>query len=211
MRYQSLIDLGFMDWLLLNVFCFKAGSWVRELRARRNFVIPNLSSGPHLALCRIGKGSASRDGLLFLYLSRTIGRYHDGVHVRVIEAWCLISSLEKGDSPDKRDIMAPLGKFGVAKISRLIYRLFLRLLNFTPELLAKTQEEAELQRTSIDVLIRDALEKHLKDLKVASEEEKESDTREYARLVLRAHFLEDRNEFLTEDAIRWIGKQERYP
>jgi hypothetical protein len=57
------------------------------------------------------------------------------------------------------------------------------------------QEEAELQHTSIDVLIRYAVEKHLKDLRVAREEKKEAETREYARLVLRAHFAEDRNEF----------------
>jgi len=95
----------------------------------------------------------------------------------------------------------------VANISKQIHRLFLRLLNLTPALLAKTQEEAELQHTSIDVLIRDALEKHLKDLKVARQEEKEAETREYARLVLRAHFAEDRNEFLAEDAIRRIGKE----
>jgi hypothetical protein len=90
--------------------------------------------------------------------------------------------------------------------------LVLRLLNFTPELLAKTQEEAELQHASIDVLIRDAVEKHLKDLKLAreeEEEEKDAETREYARLVLRAHFAEDRNEFLTENDIRWIGKHQR--
>jgi len=80
----------------------------------------------------------------------------------------------------------------MAKVGRHIHRLFLRLLNFTQELLAKTQEE-----------------KHLKDLKVAREEEKEAETREYARLVLRAHFAEDRNEFLTESAIRWIGKHQR--
>ena len=86
--------------------------------------------------------------------------------------------------------------------------LFLRLLNFTPALLAKTQEEAELQHASIDVLIRDALEKHLRDLKVARQE---AETRQYARLVLRAHFAEDRNEFLAEDAIRRIGERERYP
>jgi hypothetical protein len=96
----------------------------------------------------------------------------------------------------------------MAKVGRHIHRLFLRLLNFTPELLAKTQEEAKLQHTSIDALIPDALEKHLKDLKVAREEEKEEETREYARLVLRAHFAEDRNEFLTENAIRWIGKHQ---
>lgn len=97
----------------------------------------------------------------------------------------------------------------MAKVGRQILRLFLRLLNFTPQLLARTQEEAELQHTSIDVLIRDAVEKHLKDLRVAREEEKEAETREYARLVLRAHFAEDRNEFLTENDIRSIGKHQR--
>jgi hypothetical protein len=97
----------------------------------------------------------------------------------------------------------------MAKVGRQIHRLFLRLLNFTPELLANTQEEAELQHASIDVLIRDAMDKHLKDLKVAREEEKEAETREYARLVLRAHFAEDRNEFLTENDIRLIGKHQR--
>ena len=97
----------------------------------------------------------------------------------------------------------------MAKVGRQIHRLFLRLLNFTPELLAKTQEEAELQHTSIDVLIRAAVEKHLKDLKVTREEEKDAETREYAGLVLRAHFAEDRNEFLTENDIRWIGKLQR--
>lgn len=97
----------------------------------------------------------------------------------------------------------------MAKVSKQIHRLFLRLLNFTPALVTKTQEEAELQHSSIDVIIRDALQKHLKDLKVARQEEKEAETREYARLVLRAHFAEDRNEFLTEDAIRRIGKRER--
>jgi len=45
MRYQSLIDFGFMDWLLRKVFRFKTGSRARELRGRRNFVIPSLSSG----------------------------------------------------------------------------------------------------------------------------------------------------------------------
>jgi hypothetical protein len=94
----------------------------------------------------------------------------------------------------------------MAKVNKLIHRLFLRLLNFTPELLAKTQKEAELQHTSIDVLIRDALEKHLKDLKMAREE-KESEMREYARLALRAHFAEDRNECLTENTIRLVGKK----
>lgn len=97
----------------------------------------------------------------------------------------------------------------MAKVGRQILRLFLRLLNFTPQLLARTQEEAELQHTSITVFIRDAVEKHLKDLSVAREEEKEAETREYARLVLRAHFAEDRNEFLTENDIRSIGKHQR--
>ena len=97
----------------------------------------------------------------------------------------------------------------MAKVGRQIHRLFLRLLNFTPELLTKTQEEAELQHASIDVLIRDALEKHLEDLRVAREKDTEAETREYARLVLNAHFAEDRNEFLTENVIRWIGKHQR--
>jgi len=96
----------------------------------------------------------------------------------------------------------------MAKVGKQIHRLFLRLLNFTPELLAKTQEQAELHHVSFDVLIRDAVEKHLRDLKVAREEESEAETREYARLVLRAHFAEDRNEFLTENDIRWIGKHQ---
>jgi hypothetical protein len=105
-----------------------------------------------------------------------------------------------------------LGRYeeiGMAKVGRQIHRLFLRLLNFTQELLAKTQEEAEIQHASIDVLIRDALEKHLKDLRVAREKDKEEETREYAGLVLRAHFAEDRNEFLTENVIRRIGKHQR--
>ena len=97
----------------------------------------------------------------------------------------------------------------MAKVSRYIHRLFLRLLNFTPELLAKTQEEAELKHASNDGLIRDASGKHLRNLMAAREEEKEAETREYARLVLRAHFAEDRNEFLTENAIRCIGKHQR--
>jgi 2-hydroxychromene-2-carboxylate isomerase len=56
------------------------------------------------------------------------------------------------------------------------------------------------------VLIRDALEKHLKDLKVARQEQ-EAEMREYARLVLRALFAEDRNECLTENTIRLVGKK----
>jgi len=92
----------------------------------------------------------------------------------------------------------------MAKVSKQIQKLFLRLLNFAPELLDKAQEEAKLQNTSFDGLIRAALEKHLKDLKVARGE---AETREYARLVLRAHFAEDRNEFLNEAAIRTIGSK----
>lgn len=97
----------------------------------------------------------------------------------------------------------------MAKVGKQIHRLFMRLLNFTPELLAKAQAEAEVQHASIDVLIRDAVEKHLEALKVAREEKKEAETKEYAHLVLRAHFAEDRNEFLTENTIRLIGKHQR--
>ena len=94
----------------------------------------------------------------------------------------------------------------MAKVTKQIQKHFLRLLNFTPELLHKTQEEAKLQNTSFDALIRAAVEKHLRDLTVAREP-KEAELREYARLVLRAHFEEDRNEFLTEGAIRAIGHE----
>jgi hypothetical protein len=97
----------------------------------------------------------------------------------------------------------------VAKVGKQIHRLFMRLLNFTPELLAKTQAEEELQHATVDVLIRDPVEKHLKALKVAREEKKGAETKEYAHLVLRAHFAEDRNEFLTENTIRLIGKHQR--
>lgn len=96
----------------------------------------------------------------------------------------------------------------MAKVGRQIQRLFLRLLNFTPELLAKTQQEAELQHASFDAVIRDALEKHLEDLRVEREKDTEAEMREYARLVLNAHFAEDRNEFLTENAIRSIGENQ---
>ena len=92
----------------------------------------------------------------------------------------------------------------MAKVTKQIHQLFLRLLNLSPELLAKTQEEAKLQNTSFDAIIRAALEKHLSDLRVARDP-KEAESREYARLVLMAHFAEDRNEFLTESAIRTIG------
>ncbi|MGB2676714.1 MAG: hypothetical protein WAN12_06500 [Candidatus Acidiferrum sp.] len=98
----------------------------------------------------------------------------------------------------------------MAKTAKQIQQLFLRLLNFTPELLAKTQEEAKLQHTSVDALIRDAVEKHLRHLRVAREEEKKAEMREYATLVLKAHFEEDRNEFLTESAIRQIGSNKQH-
>jgi hypothetical protein len=95
-----------------------------------------------------------------------------------------------------------------AKVSKQIQQLFLRLLNFTPELLDKTQKGAKLQNTSFDALIRAAMEKNLKDLTVAR---LEAELGEYARLVLRAHFAEDRNECLTEGAIRAIGCDEKPP
>jgi hypothetical protein len=89
-----------------------------------------------------------------------------------------------------------------AKVSKKIQQLFLRFLNFPPELLAKTQQEAKLQNTSFDGLVRVAVGKYLKALTVAREqqEEQEGDAREYARLVLQAHFADDRNEFLAEGA-----------
>ncbi|HKN24269.1 MAG TPA: hypothetical protein VJX72_05425 [Candidatus Acidoferrum sp.] len=93
----------------------------------------------------------------------------------------------------------------MAKVTKQIQQLFLRLLNFAPELLNKTQEEAKLQNTSFDALIRTAVEKHLRDLTVAREQpeaEQEQEAKEYATLLLRAHFAEDRNEFLTADDIR---------
>ena len=91
-----------------------------------------------------------------------------------------------------------------AKVSKQIQKLFLRLLNFAPGLLDKTQEEAKRQNTSFDALIRKALEEHLRDLWVARDE---ADLGEYARLLLRAHFAEDRNELLTEASIRTIGAE----
>jgi hypothetical protein len=94
----------------------------------------------------------------------------------------------------------------MARVNKQIHRLFMKLLNFTPELLAKTQKEADLQNSSIDVLIRDALEKHLRDLTVARQEE-QVEMKEYARLALRAHFLEDRNECLTENTVRLVGRK----
>jgi hypothetical protein len=91
-----------------------------------------------------------------------------------------------------------------AKVSKQIQQLFLRFLNFPPELLAKIQQEAKLQNTSFDGMVRVAVEKYLKTLTVAREQQ-ESSVGEYARLLLRAHFEEDRNEFLTDNTIRAIG------
>ena len=91
-----------------------------------------------------------------------------------------------------------------SKVSKQIQQLFLRLLNFSPELLDKTQEEAKLHNTSFDALIRAGVEKHLRDLTVAPRP-KDAESKEFARLLLQAHFAEDRNEFLTDGAIRSIG------
>ena len=89
------------------------------------------------------------------------------------------------------------------KVSKEIQQLFMRLLNFTPDLLAKTQQEAKLRNTSFDAFVRVAVERYLKALKTAREQ-REAES-EYARSLLRAHFAEDRNEFLTADAIDAIG------
>ena len=83
------------------------------------------------------------------------------------------------------------------KVSKQIQKLF------SPELLAKAQQEAELQSTSLDDLLRTAVEKYLRALSVVREQQ---EAQSYARLLLRAHFTEDRNEFLTDDAIRAIGQ-----
>lgn len=49
------------------------------------------------------------------------------------------------------------------------------------------------------------MEKHLRDLTIAREQretEQEQGAKEYATLLLKSHFAEDRNEFLTADDIR---------
>jgi hypothetical protein len=93
------------------------------------------------------------------------------------------------------------------RVNKQIQRLFLRLLNFTPELLDKTQEEAKLQNTSFDALVRAAVEKYLADLAIARKQQEAAQARqreEYARLLLKVHFDEDRTEFLTgHDLERW--------
>lgn len=91
------------------------------------------------------------------------------------------------------------------KVSKETQQLFLKLLNFTPDLLAKTQHEAKLHNTSFDALVRAAVEKYVNALTVAREQ-REAEFSEYARMLLYAHFKEDRNEFLTADAICAIGQ-----
>jgi hypothetical protein len=93
-----------------------------------------------------------------------------------------------------------------AKVNKQVQKLFLKSLNFTPELLAKAQQEAKLQGISLDALICTAVEKYLRAL-TAVREQQEAESGEYARLVLRAHFAEDRNEFLGESSIRAIGSK----
>lgn len=93
---------------------------------------------------------------------------------------------------------------GMAKVSKQIQRLFLRLLNFTPDLLVKIQKEAEVRNTSFDAVVRAAVEQFLK--AASGRKQEEAEFEECARMRLRAHFAEDRNEFLTEDNIRIIGR-----
>jgi hypothetical protein len=71
---------------------------------------------------------------------------------------------------------------------------FVRL-GLTPELSAEIEAEAKRQNIGVNQLIRTALEKHLKDLT-------EKADKEYAALVLKIHFDEDRTECLTADSIR---------
>jgi hypothetical protein len=94
----------------------------------------------------------------------------------------------------------------MAKVNKEIQKLFLKLLNFTPELLAKTQQEAKRQNISFDALIRATVEKYLKAVTVEREQQ-EVEFGDSARMRLRAHFAEDRNEFLTEDDIRKVAQR----
>ena len=91
----------------------------------------------------------------------------------------------------------------MAKVSKRLQNIFLKLLNFPPELLYRAELEARAQNISFDALIRAAVDKHLRDLTVAREQQEFGDR---ARMTLRAHFAEDRNEFLTDDDIRVIGR-----
>jgi hypothetical protein len=81
----------------------------------------------------------------------------------------------------------------VAKVGRHIHRLFFRLLNFS-------------RKFSFDALIRAAVGK-LQRARTVAREPNEAELREYAHLVLRAHFAEDRNEFLDEGATRAVGAE----
>lgn len=56
------------------------------------------------------------------------------------------------------------------EVSKETQQLFLKLLNFTPDLLAKTQHEAKLHNTSFDALVRAAVEKYVNALTVAREQ-----------------------------------------
>ena len=56
----------------------------------------------------------------------------------------------------------------MAKVSKQIQDLFLRLLNFPPELLAKTQQETKRQNISFDALIREAAQQDLTDLPIGA-------------------------------------------
>jgi hypothetical protein len=90
----------------------------------------------------------------------------------------------------QRIIILPNARYGVAKVSKQIRQLFLRLLNFSRKLLA-------LIRAAVGKLQRDRV----------AREPNEAELREYAHLVLRAHFAEDRNEFLDEGATRAVGAE----
>jgi hypothetical protein len=92
----------------------------------------------------------------------------------------------------------------MAKVNKQIQQLFLRLLNFTPELLFNTQQEAKLQNISFDALVRVSVEKYIRALTIAREQQREAELEE-AHLRLMAHFAEDRNECLTEEDIHIIG------
>jgi hypothetical protein len=105
----------------------------------------------------------------------------------------------------QRIIILPNAGHGMAKVNKQTQQLFLRLLNFSPELLEKTQQEAKFHNTSFDAIVRAAVEYYLKDQMIVREQRQQEAELKYARSRLRAHFAEDRNEFLTEDDIRIIG------
>lgn len=86
------------------------------------------------------------------------------------------------------------------------------LFGLTPELSDQMGDEANRQKISVYQLIR-MLGKHLRDLRAARENTereyaaREKADREYAAWVLKAHFDEDRNEFLSENTIRHWPRQ----